>query len=77
MRRIRYTHKRNKGCWGKAFIDDWRIEIDPELEPKTLLDISIHEALHLLFPYTAEQDIDEAGKTIADLLWRLGFRHED
>ena len=77
MRRIHYRHRRNRGCWGKAYPDRWRIELDPDLDEKTLLDISLHEGLHVLFPIIDEQEIDNAGKTLADLLWRLGFRLKD
>lgn len=77
MRRIRYAHKRNRGCWGKAWPDEWRIEIDPELTDATELDIAIHEGLHVLFPYLPEDAVNDAGKTLADLLWRLGYRRKD
>lgn len=76
MRRIRFKHKRNRGVWGLAFPDEFRIELDPDLEDKTLLDISLHEGLHVLLPYLPEDQVNEAGKTLADLLWRLGFRRE-
>lgn len=59
-----------------AFVDECRIEIDPDLEPRTEMDIALHEGLHVLFPYLPEDAVDNAGKTLADLLWRLGFRRE-
>ena len=79
MRRIRFVHKRNKGCWGLAHADRWRIEIDPDLEDRTHMDIAIHEGLHCLFPDLSEEAVNQAGITLADLLWRLGYRrtHED
>lgn len=77
MRRIHFKHKRNRGVWGLAFPEEFRIEIDPELEPKTKMDIGLHEGLHVLFPYLPEDVVDNAGKTLADLLWRLGFRLKD
>lgn len=55
---------------------EYRIEIDPDLEPRTQMDIALHEGLHVLFPYLPEDAVDEAGKTLADLLWRLGYRRE-
>lgn len=76
MRRIRFKRKRNRGAWGLAYVNEYRIEIDPDLEPRTEMDIAIHEGLHVLFPYLPEDAVDEAGKTLADLLWRLGFRRE-
>lgn len=77
MRRIRYAHKRNRGCWGMAYVNEYRIEIDPELDDRTEIEIAIHEGLHVLFPYLPEDDVDEAGKALADLLWRLGYRRND
>ena len=77
MRRIRFRRKRTRACWGISYWHEWLIYLDPELEPKTEMEIACHEALHLLFPYSPEQEIDNAGKTLADLLWRLGYRHQD
>jgi hypothetical protein len=77
MRRIRYAHKRNRGCWGKAWPDDYRIELDPDLDERTEIDIGIHEGLHCLFPWLPESEVDTAGKTLADLLWRLGYRRKE
>ena len=54
MRRIRFSHRRNRGCWGMAYPAQWRIEIDPQLEPKTEMDIALHEGLHCLFPEIPE-----------------------
>jgi hypothetical protein len=77
MRRIRYTFKRNSGVWGLAFPDEWRVELDPSLDDRTLLDIAIHEAAHVCVPDLDESATDRIGKHAADLLWRLGFRRED
>lgn len=51
-----------------------RIEIDPRQCPKEYMDTLIHEALHELFPKKREDVILRAGTTIANLLWRLGYR---
>ena len=77
MRRILYKHKRNRGCWGKAYVFENRIELDPELDERTEMDIALHEGLHILFPYLPEESVDEAGKSLADLLWRLRFRKSE
>lgn len=74
---IRFSHKRNRGCWGKAYPDERRIEIDPRLDDKTEMDIALHEGLHVLFPCLAEEAVDEAGSVLADLLWRMNFRKGD
>jgi hypothetical protein len=77
MRRIRFTHKRNPGVWGLAFPEQFRIELDPDLEDKTEIDIALHEGLHCLMPWLAEETVNEAGKTLADLLWRMGYRRKE
>lgn len=38
------------------------------------MDTLIHEALHELLPRKRERWILRAGTTIANLLWRLGYR---
>jgi hypothetical protein len=60
--------------WGLAFPHEWRIEIDPALDDKTLLDIAIHEAAHVVLPDLDESQVDRLGRQAADLLWRMGFR---
>jgi hypothetical protein len=77
MRRIRFTHKRNRGVWGLAFPEDMRIEIDPALDDFTHLDIVCHEALHCLYPKDGEAKINSNGTMLASLLWRLGYRREN
>jgi hypothetical protein len=77
MRKVRIARKRNHGCWGLAFPHEWRIELDPELDDKTLLDIATHEVAHVVIPDLDESAVDRLGKHVADVLWRLGFRRED
>lgn len=77
MRRIRYRFKKNPDVWGLAFADQWRIELDPGMDDKTLLDIAIHECVHVCCPDLGEEAVDRIGRHAADLLWRLGFRRED
>jgi hypothetical protein len=38
------------------------------------MDIALHEGLHCLFPDLSEEAVNQAGITLADLLWRLGYR---
>lgn len=58
-------------------MDEFRIELDPDLEDKTEMDIALHEGMHVLFPYLPEDVVNDAGKMLADLLWRLGYRRKD
>lgn len=59
-------------CWPST--KNRIIEIDPRQSPKDYLDTLIHESLHELFPRKAERYILNAGTSIANLLWRLGYR---
>ena len=77
MRRIKFKHKRNRGVWGLAFPDEFRIELDPELDERLKLEIACHEAMHVLLPAFPEDTINEFGKIQSDLLWRIGFRLKD
>lgn len=77
MRKVRFKHKRNAGAWGMAYPAEWRIELDPDLDEKTLLDIAVHEVTHVVIPDLDEAAVDRLGKHVADVLWRLGFRQEN
>lgn len=77
MKKVRFRFKRTPGVWGQAFPDEWRIEVDPYLDDKTLLDIAIHEVAHVCVPDLDETAIDRIGKHCADVLWRMGFRREE
>ncbi len=60
-------------CWPRS--DDGQlIEIDPRQCPKEYMDTLIHEALHHLFPRKKERRILRTGTSLANLLWRLGYR---
>lgn len=77
MRKVRFSFKRNPGVWGLAFPDEWRIELDPDLDDKTLIDIAVHEATHVVATDLSEECVDRIGRACADVLWRLGFRREE
>ena len=77
MRKVRFKFKRNSGCWGMAYPDEWRIELDPYLDDKTLIDIAVHETTHVVAPDLSEEATDRIGRHVADVLWRLGYRREE
>jgi hypothetical protein len=77
MRKVRFRFKRNPGVFGLAFQDEWRIELDPDLDDKTLIDIAIHETTHVVAPDLSEECVDRIGRQCADVLWRLGFRKDE
>ena len=74
MRRISIRRKRNKNAWGMAYPDSYRIDLDPDLEGKNLIEIAIHEVSHVVFPHLDESSVELLGKQCADVLWRLKFR---
>lgn len=77
LRKIKVEFKRNSGLWGLAYPDEWRIELDPALADKTLIDIATHEVAHVVIPDLDETAVDRLGRHVADVLWRLGFRREE
>lgn len=81
MRRISIRRRRNKNAWGMSYPESYKIDLDPDLTGKDLLEISVHEVAHVVFPHLNEESIDLLGKQCADVIWRLKFRipdeHED
>ena len=77
MRKVRIARKRNDRHWGMAYPEEWRIELNPDLEEKTLIDIATHETVHVVAPDLSEEATDRIGRHVADVLWRLGFRLEE
>ena len=60
-------------CWPGASEDN-RMEVDPRQTQLDYMDTVIHEALHMLFPAEKERAVLKGGTSIAQLLWRLGYR---
>lgn len=50
------------------------IYISDDLRGKELLDVLIHEMSHAADPRAGEEAIEDQASTIADALWRLGWR---
>jgi hypothetical protein len=59
---------------GLAHIDDNTIEIDERLKGKYRLEITIHEALHILYPTDSETAIIRKSKRLTNVLWKQGYR---
>jgi hypothetical protein len=59
---------------GLAHIDDNTIEIDERLKGKYRLEITIHEALHILYPKDSETAIIRKSKRLTNVLWKQGYR---
>jgi hypothetical protein len=50
------------------------IYCDPTLSPKSFMETAIHEAMHAEDPDVSEKVILRRGKSMANWLWRLGYR---
>ena len=64
------------GCVGQCWPFTRRhiIEIDPRQYPSEYMDTLIHEALHEIYPKNSEKNILRAASSLANLLWRMGYR---
>lgn len=61
-------------AYGLAHLDSNTIEIDTRLKPKHKLEITIHEALHILYPMESESAIVRKSKRLCAVLWNEGYR---
>ena len=62
--------------WGIPGVALPTVRIPLDGDEKHDLDTIIHESLHACFPDTGESAIDETGTSVAELLWRLGWRKQ-
>ena len=56
---------------------DGVIEIDERLKGKKMMEILIHEILHLLNPKDDEKTIIRKSVTLTKILWNEGYRRVD
>lgn len=77
LKKITIEWKKLTTAWGWAYTDCHRIELDPRMDERTLLEVASHEVGHIVLPEVEEGKIDLLGKQVADVLWRIGFRRED
>ena len=56
---------------------DGVIEIDERLKGKKMMEILIHEILHLLNPKDDEKTIIRKSVTLTKVLWKEGYRRVD
>lgn len=62
---------------GRALIGENIMEIDDRLRKKELMEILIHEKLHLLNPEWSETKVIRQSKSICTMLWEQNFRRVD
>jgi hypothetical protein len=70
------VHKKlgREHAWGMADHAHRTIWLDPRLRGKRRLEITVHELMHLLYAKESEENVDHAGRLIARILWREGWR---
>lgn len=73
---IRIDLKRLNTVWGYAYTDERRIELDARMKPEKMLEIAIHEVAHVELPHLSEEAVSHLGKSVADVLLRLGYWRE-
>ena len=79
MKKIKVIFKklgRNK-VYGMANLGYDEIEVDSRLKGKKLLEIIIHESMHLLMPEAEEDEIVKKSIILTNTLWQQGYRRID
>lgn len=70
---IKIEFKTLPTAWGYAYPTERRIDLAKGMNPAKLMEIAIHEALHVELPDIDESAIDRTAKSLTDVLLRLGF----
>jgi hypothetical protein len=50
------------------------IELDPRMNNKKCLEVTIHESMHDALPYLDEFEVTAKAKLIARTVWAVGYR---
>ncbi len=61
-------------AYGLAHVDEQLIEIDTRLKGRHRMEITIHEALHILYPADTEAQVVRKSKRLTKVLWDMGYR---
>lgn len=77
LKRYRIIYKNLKKVWGYANTDNKTIEMDKRARGKKHLEISVHESLHLMFPYLDEEEIESKSIILTNTLWHEKYRRVD
>lgn len=71
----RWIYRPMRADWGECDYASRTISIDTgHVDPKSLLDTELHEALHGLQAFATEDHTAEVASTLAEILWGLGYR---
>lgn len=67
----------SRNSWGECddpSVSNPEIWVNRNAKNKDLLDTLIHETIHAVRPELAEEAVLETASTIADVLWKIGYR---
>ena len=73
---VKYKKLGREKAHGMAF-SDGEIHIDPRLKGRKLMEVYIHEVMHLLHPEDDEDTIVTNSVILCKFLWRMGYRKVD
>ena len=79
MKRIKVKYKKlgKQKALGQAHCGYNTIEIDERLYGKKLIEIIVHESLHILFPDIEEEEVVSKSIVLTNTLWHEGIRMID
>lgn len=61
-------------AYGLAYTDSNEIHLDTRMGAKKHLNISVHEALHVIFPDWSENKVTQTANKISKFLWEQNYR---
>ena len=74
--KVKYSKLGRQKAWGMAHSEGY-IEVDQKIKGKKLLEIILHESLHILYPLDSEEDIVHKSVILTNTLWHEHFRKID
>lgn len=74
--KVKFKNRLPDDVWGLAFKDEHRIEIKNGLDPFDEFDTTIHELLHIVYPFLEEVYVEKYSTILAKELWKLGYRRQ-
>lgn len=79
MKKVKVIYRKlgKERALGQADTDSGIIEIDERLKGKKLLEILIHEMLHVQNPEWSETRVLEKSKELSNFLWSQHYRRVD
>ena len=74
---MKIIYKKLRGLYGQAHLGEYTIEIDSRIKGKKLLEILIHESLHIYLPKKDEAYIVKLSVNLCNILWNEQYRQVD